>query len=77
MLTGATLPPYINRSVASPEAETPSYWPVFISVTISSEVLATLTLTAHPVCAVNGCTQSWVLSLEPSSAYPAQAMMFS
>ena len=46
-------------------------------MTISSEVLATFTFTWQPVCASNGWTQSWVLSFEPSSAYPAQAMMFS
>jgi hypothetical protein len=37
-LTGATSPEAISRSEASPEAETTSYSPVFISLTISSEV---------------------------------------
>src|SRR4051794_18393340 len=41
--------------------------------TISSDVPAILVLTLHPVCFSNGWTQSTVLSLEPSSAYPAQA----
>ena len=42
--TGATSPPAISRSVASPDAETPSYWPVFISWTMSSESRPTLTV---------------------------------
>src|SRR5512139_75136 len=63
----------MSRSEASPDAETASYWPVFIRLPISSEVPATLVLTLHPVCFSNGCTQSTFLSLEPSSAYPAQA----
>src|SRR5450432_4689076 len=67
----------MSRKVASPDADTPSYWPVFIKVTISSEVLPTFAFTLQPVCCSNGCTQSTVLSSEPSSAYPAQTMMFS
>src|SRR5215471_3741372 len=67
----------MSRSVASPDAETPSYWPVFMSATISSDVLPILTLTLQPVCDSNGCTQSTLGSSEPSSAYPAQAMMLS
>ena len=35
--------------VASPDADTPSYLPVRISVTISSEVLPSFTLTWQPV----------------------------
>src|SRR3954453_13801021 len=62
----------MSRSVASPEAEPASYWPVFIRLTISSEVPAILELTLQPVAFSNGWTQSTVLSLEPSSAYPAQ-----
>ena len=68
MLTGATSPPAMSRSVASPEAETPSYWPVRINVTISSDVLPILTLTWQPVCFSNGVTQSTFGSVEPSSA---------
>ena len=68
MLTGATSPPAMRRSVASPDAETPSYWPVRISVTISSEVLPILTLTWQPVFFSNGVTQSTFGSVEPSSA---------
>src|SRR3954447_22164109 len=67
----------MSRSVASPEADTPSYLPVRISVTISSEVLPILTLVWQPVAFSNGVTQSTFGSVEPSSAYPAQAMMFS
>src|ERR1700690_4244917 len=67
----------MSRNVASPDAETPSYWPVFIKVTISSEVLPTFAFTLQLVACSNGCTQSTVLSSEPSSAYPAQTMMFS
>ena len=43
MLTGATSPPAMSRKVASPEADTPSYPPVCISCTISSEVLPIFT----------------------------------
>ena len=38
-IEGPTSPPAISRSVASPEAETPSYSPLCISVTISSDEL--------------------------------------
>src|SRR5216110_3268749 len=48
-----------------------------MSVTISSEVLPTLTLVWQPVAFSNGVTQSTFGSVEPSSAYPAQAMMLS
>src|SRR5450631_3605295 len=67
----------MSRSVASPDAETPSYCPVFIRVTISSELLPTFAFTLQLVAFSNGCTQSTVLSSEPSSAYPAHTMMFS
>ena len=53
--------------MASPEAETPSYLPVFISVTISSEVLPTVTLTLQPVFFSKGVTQSTFGSVEPFS----------
>src|SRR3954452_10541574 len=64
----------MRRNVASPDADTPSYWPVFISWTISSDVLPILSCTTHlpPIAFWNGCTQSTLLSLLPSSAYPAQ-----
>ncbi len=58
MSTGATSPPAMRRSVASPDAETPSYWPVFISWTISDELPPTLTVTLQPVACSNGVTQS-------------------
>src|SRR6266496_4063396 len=67
----------MSRRVASPDADTPSYWPVFINCTISSDVLPILTFTLQPVCCSNGCTQSTFGSFWPLSAYPAQAMMFS
>jgi hypothetical protein len=67
VLTGATSPAATSRREASPEAETASYWPDFISWTISSEVAATLTLTWQPVSCSNGVTQSTLLSVEPSS----------
>src|SRR4051812_30216860 len=66
----------MSRSVASPDAETPSYWPVFISWTISSEVFPILLLTWQPVACSNGWTQSTFGSLLPSSAYPAQLTRF-
>jgi len=56
--TGATSPPAISRSVASPDAETPSYWPVFISWTMFPESRPTLTVTLQPVSVSNGVTQS-------------------
>ena len=67
MLTGATSPPSISRSVASPDAETPSYSPVRISCTISSEVLPILTLTWQPVSFSKSVTQSTFGSVDPSS----------
>ena len=53
--------------MASPEADTPSYLPVRIRVTISSEVLPTFTFTWQPVSFSNGVTQSTFGSVEPSS----------
>ena len=67
MLTGSTSPPAISRSVASPDADTPSYLPVRISVTISSEVLPIFTLTWQPVSFSKSDTQSTFGSVEPSS----------
>ena len=68
VLTGATSPASISRTLASPEADTPSYSPVCISWTISSEVLPILTLTLQPVWSSNGVTQSYAGSVLPSSA---------
>src|SRR6185295_3150520 len=42
---------------------------------MSSEVGAVFTLTLQPVAFSNGVTQSTAGSVEPSSAYPAQATM--
>ena len=67
MFTGSTSLPSISRSVASPDADTPSYCPVRISCTISSEVLPILMLTWQPVCLSNPVTQSTLGSVEPSS----------
>ena len=67
MLTGSTSPPAISRSVASPDADTPSYLPVRISVTISSDVLPSFTLTWQPVSFSKSVTQSTFGSVEPSS----------
>src|ERR687884_497871 len=62
----------MSRRVASPDADTPSYCPFFMSVTISSDDPATLLLTLHPVCFSNGVTQSGSPALLPSMTYPAQ-----
>src|SRR3954452_2779686 len=72
-LTGATVLPAISRREASPDADTASYSPVFIRLTISSEVPAVLVLTLQPEACSNGWTQSTFGSFDPSSAYPAQA----
>src|ERR1700741_2493783 len=69
----ATSPPLIRRRLASPEADTMSYWlppPWRISVTISSEEPAYLACTRQPVWASKGFTQA-------GSAYPSQATRFS
>src|SRR3954470_7534013 len=62
----------MRRRVASPDADTPSYCPPFMSVTISSEEPATLLLTLQPVAFVNGVTQSGSPDLLPPMAWPAQ-----
>ena len=67
MSIALTSSPAISRSVASPEADTPSYSPLCISCTISSLVLPTWLLTLHPVRSSNGVTQSTAGSVEPSS----------
>src|SRR3954452_4294723 len=43
-----------------------------MSVTISSEVVATFAVVWQPVCFSNGLTQLTFGSVEPSSQYPAQ-----
>src|SRR5690349_4880405 len=68
----ATSPPLISRRLASPDADTMSYWlppPWRISVTISSEEPAYLACTWHPVEASNGFTHA-------GSAYPSHATRF-
>ncbi len=53
--------------MASPEAETTSYWPVRISCTASSEVPKVLTVTWQPLSFSKSETQSTAGSFEPSS----------
>ena len=53
--------------MASPDADTPSYSPLCMSATISSEVLPILTLTLQPVSSSKPVTQSTAGSVEPSS----------
>ncbi len=67
----------MRRRLASPDAVTRSNWPLpsCIRATISSEVSAVLTFTSQPVSASYCVTQSYAGSVEPSSMYPAQAMM--
>src|SRR5205085_9005224 len=58
--TGFTSPPTISRRLASPDAETRSYWPppppppVRMSATMSFEVPASLRWILQPVCRSNG-----------------------
>ena len=52
-LTGATSPFAMSLSVASPDAETPSYAPVAIRSTMSSELAPSFVFTLQPVCCVN------------------------
>ncbi len=53
--------PRISRRLASPDADTASYWPVRISVTISSDDPPYFARTLHPVFFVNGFTHcGWV-----------------
>jgi hypothetical protein len=58
----------MRRNVASPDADTPSYSPVRINCTISSDVLPIFTLTLQPVLVWNGVTQSTLGSVWPDSA---------
>ena len=67
VFTGATSPAAMRRSVASPEAATTSYSPVFIRLTASSEVPYDFEVTMHPVFSSNPVTQSTAGSLLPSS----------
>ena len=67
MLTGATSLACDEPQVASPEADTPSYLPVFMSVTISSEVLPTVIFTLQPVAFSKPVTQSTLGSVAPFS----------
>jgi hypothetical protein len=53
VFTGATSPRFIKRTLALPEAETPSYWPVEIRSIMSSEVAPSFVTTLQPVCFVN------------------------
>src|SRR2546426_6373047 len=62
--------PRIRRRLASPEAETASYWPVRISVTISSEEPPYFARTLQPVALVNGFTHC-------GCVYPSHAIRLS
>ncbi len=64
---GCTRSPAMRRSEASPEAVTRSKPPSFMSATISSEVLAVLTLTLQPVAASKPVTQSNSFIVSPRS----------
>ncbi len=57
----------MSRSVASPDADTPSYSPLCINWTISSDELPSRTFTSQPVSSSNGVTQSTAGSVDPSS----------
>ena len=69
---GLISPASMSRFDASPDAETPSYRPWFwvMSVYMSSDVSAGLTFTVPQsgLAASNGWTQSYSLTLLPSSA---------
>ena len=68
MFTSWTVPPAINRRLASPEAVTRSYsFEPCIKATISSEVAAVFTVTSHPVEDSYPVTQSYAGSVDPSS----------
>src|SRR3954452_14250316 len=72
-LTGLTLPPRINRRLASPDADTMSYCeppPWRISVTISSDEPPYLVDTWQPVCCSKGLTHC-------GCVYPSQAIRVS
>jgi hypothetical protein len=46
---GATSPRAISRTLAFPDAETPSYWPVESRSIMSSELAPSFVFTAQPV----------------------------
>src|SRR5919204_1457823 len=76
MFTGLTSPPTMRRRLASPEAETMSYWPppppppVRMSATIWFEDPASLRFTLQPVCLSNGLRHC-------GSAYPGHSIRLS
>ena len=53
MFTGATSPRFIRRTLAFPDADTPSYWPVETRSIMSSEVAPSFVTTLQPVSFVN------------------------
>src|SRR5262245_2425327 len=71
-LIGAASPVAMRRTVAFPDATTPSYSPVPMNVIMLSEVPASFSVTLHPVSAVNSlasCAYSghWTMFTCPSS----------
>src|SRR5690348_860265 len=74
--TGCTSPPTIRRRLASPDAETRSYWPppppppVLISATISFDDPASLRWILQPVC-------FWNLFAKLGSEYAGHSIRFS
>jgi hypothetical protein len=54
---GATSPLAMSRNVASPDADTPSYAPVAIWSTMSSEPAPSFVITWQPVCFVKSSAQ--------------------
>jgi hypothetical protein len=52
--TGATSPRSIKRTLALPDADTPSYWPVEMRSIMSSELAPSFVFTLQPVSWVNG-----------------------
>ena len=56
--TGATSPVVMSRTLAFPEAETPSYAPVWMRLIMSSDDAPSFVFTVHPVAAVNSSV-SW------------------
>ena len=67
LITAASLSATM-RSVASPELDTTSYWPVLKRLNASSDVPKYFTVALQPVAASNGFTQLTFGSLEPFSA---------
>ena len=54
MLIGATSPRDMSRTLAFPDADTPSYCPVESRSIMSSELAPSFVFTLQPVCCVNG-----------------------